>query len=283
MLFYTGIFYMRQTKGFENDNNPNHVCQLKIAIYGLKQAPRQWFNTFSTYLYTLGFAHGKADSSLFVLHNDNTYIAIYVDDILLTGNNSSMIATIISQLNTRFSMKHLDLANSFLGLQNKTNHNSYFLSQTNYAASILKLAGINNTKSLSNPLCTKVPDIIPTSQLLTDPKIYRQITRSLQYLTLTRPDISYAVNLLCQNMHNPSSYHFYLLHRLLRYIYGTLSFGIPILPGDKDTRKSTSSYCTFLGHTLISWTVKKQHMIARSSTEAEYRAIALALTDIIWM
>ncbi|XP_020689830.1 uncharacterized protein LOC110104888 [Dendrobium catenatum] len=209
----------------------------------------------------------------------------------------SMINDIIAQLNNRFSMKHLGLANSFLGLQIKTGHNFYFLSQTNYAASILKLAGMENTKTLSNQLCTKVPEPLPITELLTVLKAYRQITRSLQYLTLTRPYISYAVNLLCQNMHNPSSHHFYLLYRLLRYIYDTLSFDIPIVPGklelkyfsdadwagDKETRKSTSGYCTFLGQTLIFWMVKKQHTVARSSTEAEYQALALALTHIIWL
>ncbi|PKU75707.1 putative mitochondrial protein [Dendrobium catenatum] len=127
--------------------------------------------------------------------------------------------------------------------------------------------------------------------------MYRSITGALQYLTLTRPDISFSVNLLSQNMHEPHPKHFYLLKRLLRYIKGTLNFGLPITKtdlvlksfsdadwaGDPLTRKSTTGFCSFLGDTLISWTVKKQKTVSRSSTESEYRALAALTSDIIWL
>ncbi|KAI0493009.1 hypothetical protein KFK09_027285 [Dendrobium nobile] len=127
--------------------------------------------------------------------------------------------------------------------------------------------------------------------------VYRQIIGSLQYLTLTRPDIAYAVNMLSQHMHNPEIHHTVLLKKLIRYIKGTIGFGLPITrsnlllrtfsdadwASDPLTRKSTSGFCTFLGDTLVSWTVKKQPTVSRSSTESEYRALASATADTIWI
>ncbi|KAI0511155.1 hypothetical protein KFK09_011779 [Dendrobium nobile] len=126
---------------------------------------------------------------------------------------------------------------------------------------------------------------------------YRQIIGSLQYLTLTRPDIAFAVNTLSQHMHDPAIHHTLLLKKLLRYIKGTTEYGLPISRStlqlrtysDVDwasnplTRKSTSGFCTFLGDTLVSWTVKKQPTVSRSSTESEYRALASATADTIWI
>ncbi|KAI0498183.1 hypothetical protein KFK09_021424 [Dendrobium nobile] len=194
-------------------------------------------------------------------------------------------------------MKHLGKVHDFLGIHITKPNNMYFLSQKQYAIKLLQQANMLHSKPISNPTCTKLPLNFPTEELLSDPNFYRQITGSLQYLTLTRPDIAYSVNQLSQNMHDPQLQHAYLLKRLLRYIKGTLEFGLPITrtnlalksfsdadwAGDPITRKSTSGYCSFLGDTLISWTVKKQHTVARSSTESEYRALAALTSDIIWI
>ncbi|PKU79719.1 putative mitochondrial protein [Dendrobium catenatum] len=126
---------------------------------------------------------------------------------------------------------------------------------------------------------------------------YQKITGALQYLTITHPDIAYAVNTLSQHMHAPQSDHNFLLKRLIRYIKGTTNFGLPINKSDLHlttysdgdwasdpiNRKSTSGYCTFLSSTLVSWTVKKQTTISRSSTESEYRALAASTADTIWL
>ncbi|XP_028548333.1 uncharacterized protein LOC114578907 [Dendrobium catenatum] len=290
---------MKQPKGFEDNDHPHYVCKLKKSIYGLKQSPRQWFQTLSTHLQSIGFVAGKADTSLFIRRKDDVqlYMVIYVDDILLTGNSPEMITNTLDKLKSKFDMKHLGFANSFLGIQITRTKNSFFLSQTKYAQQILNTAGMTKCKHLANPSQTKQPDVLSSTALESDPKLYRHLVGALQYLTLTRPDISFAVNSLCQQMHHPMPPNFNSLHRLLRYISGTLTYGLPISQGstilqsffdadwagDKDTRRSTSGYCTFLGNTLISWSVKKQHTVARSSIEAEYRALAAALTDIIWL
>ncbi|XP_020690608.1 uncharacterized protein LOC110105440 [Dendrobium catenatum] len=280
---------MAQPKGFVDVINPDYVCHLHKAIYGLKQAPRQWYNTLTAHLVSMGFKHSLSDPSLLTL--------VYVDDILITGDNNTLISNIIQQLHQHFNMKQLGEVHSFLGIQIERNPNQFFLSQQNYAASILEVAQLSDCKSLANPTCTKLPSNFSADSILGDPTIYRRITGSLQYLTLTRSDISYSVNLLSQHMHQPLPQHIYLLKHLLRYIRGTINYGIPITKsnlmlssfsdadwaGDPTSRKSTSGYCSFLGDTLISWTVKKQMMVARSSTESEYRALAALTADVVWL
>ncbi|XP_020691342.2 uncharacterized protein LOC110105981 [Dendrobium catenatum] len=288
---------MTQPKGFEDATNPNHLCRLNKAIYGLRQAPRQWYTTLTTYLLSIGFSHSKSDQSLLIFKENSVtiYLLVYVDDILVTGDNSTAIQRLLDQLNRQFSMKHLGEANMFLGIRITKQNDQYFLSQEQYASSILQQADMLNCNSLANPTVTKFPSVFSPNTVISDPAMYRKLTGALQYLTLTRPDIAFSVNLLSQHMHDPKPEHTYLLKRLLRYIKGTLSFGLQITrnnlilqsfsdadwAGDPISRKSTSGYCSFLGTNLISWTVKKQHTVARSSTESEYRSLASLTADII--
>ncbi|XP_020677250.1 uncharacterized protein LOC110095891 [Dendrobium catenatum] len=290
---------MRQPIGFEDSMHPTHICKLRKAIYGLKQAPRQWHTTFTEHLLRIGFQHSKVDPSLltFTQNSNRIFLLVYVDYILITGSSEQTIAELITKLNDQFHMKYLGQAKHFMGITISSEPAKYFLSQKSYAQSILAQANLISCKSLANPSCTKLQSQLTQDQELTDPNIYRRITGALQYLTITRPDIAYAVNILSQNMHSPSTQHSYLLKRLLRYIQGTISFGLPIIKsnlhlrsfsdadwaGDPLTRKSTSGYCTFLGANLVSWTVKKQKTVSRSSTESEYRALAAATADILWL
>ncbi|PKU83657.1 putative mitochondrial protein [Dendrobium catenatum] len=211
--------------------------------------------------------------------------------------DSNAIINLLQQLHTRFTMKHLGTTNQFLGIHIKALSDKYFLSQSAYALSLLKQTNLCNCNSLANPSSTKQPTQISADDMLPDATTYRSITGALQYLTIIRPDISHAVNILSQHMHNPEQIHCYLLKRLLRYIKGTITFGLPIIKssltlrtfsdadwaGDPVTRKYTSGFCTFLGDTIVSWTVKKQTTVSRSSTESEYRALAAATADTIWL
>lgn len=123
------------------------------------------------------------------------------------------------------------------------------------------------------------------------------VVGSLQYLTLTKPEISFVVNVACQHMHAPHQSHFIAVKRILRYVQGSLYQGIFFAPGsltvtafsDADwagnhiDKRSTTGYCVFLGSNLISWCAKKQPTVARSSTEAEYRALAHTAADVTWI
>ncbi|PKU63872.1 Retrovirus-related Pol polyprotein from transposon TNT 1-94 [Dendrobium catenatum] len=262
------VVYMKQPKGFEDSTNPNHVCRLRKAIYGLRQAPRQWYTTFTSYLQQLGFSHSQADPSLLFLHRNTIqiYLLVYVDDILLTGNDPSAIQQLVQQLQLKFTMKNLGSPTHFLGIKIDTTADKYFLSQAFYEKSIVELAELQNCNSVANPCVTKLAGNLSTSAPSFSPAVYRQLIGSLQYLTLTRPDIAYAVNALSQHMHDPASAHTSLLKKLIRYIKGTTEFGLPITKStlllktysdvdwasDPVTRKSTSGFCTFFGrHTCF--------------------------------
>ncbi|XP_020688723.1 uncharacterized protein LOC110104096 [Dendrobium catenatum] len=293
------MVYMKQPKGFEDSLHPHHVCHLRKAIYGLHQAPRQWYTTFSNYLLKLVFQHSKSDPSLLTLCTGTSkiFLLVYVDGILVTGNDEAAITVFLNKLHNTFALKHLGDANHFLGIKIQKHQDTYFLSQYTYASSIIQQSKLTHCNSAANPSCTKLPTDVPIDPNLDDPSLYRKLTGALQYLTITRPDIAYAVNNLSQHMHDPQPIHLHLLKKLLRYIKGTSHFGLPISKSDlclrtysdadwasnPVTRKSTSGYCSFLGNTLVSWVVKKQSTVSRSSTESEYRALAAATADTIWL
>ncbi|XP_042964638.1 uncharacterized mitochondrial protein AtMg00810-like [Carya illinoinensis] len=152
------------------------------------------------------------------------------------------------------------------------------------------------------PLATPMPStgqlISASDQLFDDPALYRSLVGGLQYLTFTRPDLSFSVNYVCQFLQAPTMAHFQLVKRILRYLQGTTALGLHItsnssldLYGFSDadwagcptTRRSTSGYFTFLGSNYISWSAKKQPTVARSSAEAEYRAMASTAAELTWL
>ncbi|KAJ9550796.1 hypothetical protein OSB04_014841 [Centaurea solstitialis] len=133
---------------------------------------------------------------------------------------------------------------------------------------------------------------------LPDGSEYRSIVGALQYCTLTRPDIAFSVNKVCQFMHAPSDYHWQLVKRILRYLAGTSQHGLfyHAVPDSSllcytdadwascpDDRRSTSGYCIFLGYNLISWSSSKQRVVSRSSTESEYRSLANGTAELMWV
>ena len=110
---------MEQPLGYIDPRFPNHICLLKKALYGLKQAPRAWFQRFSPFFIHLGFYCSRADTSLFIFHrqSDIIYLLLYVDDIILTGNNSSLLARFTCKLHSEFATKDLGSFSYFLGLE----------------------------------------------------------------------------------------------------------------------------------------------------------------------
>ncbi|PKU85564.1 Retrovirus-related Pol polyprotein from transposon TNT 1-94 [Dendrobium catenatum] len=218
----TDTVYMTQPRGFIDNEFPDHVCHLRKSIYGLRQAPRQWYTTFTNYLIHLGFHYSTADPSLLTFKHDSTliFLLVYVDDILVTGNNEALLSDMLSKLHNKFNMKNLGLAHHFLGIKIQKLQDKYFLSQSAYATSILNSMNLLHCNPLSNPSCTKLPDQVPTESNLSAIETYKRVTGSLQYLTLTRPDIAHAVNVLSQHLHDPSkeqcrsAYPFYQVHSI---------------------------------------------------------------------
>lgn len=245
------------------------------------------WNGLSIYLRWPFFVYSQNGHSI-------TIILVYVDDQIVTRNNSSYISHLISQLSHVFEMKNLGLLHNFLGIEVNRGATSLFLSQTKYASDLLCRASMLDYKPYSSPCNNKGSSCSTSSPLLPDPSLYWSITGVLQYLTLTRLDITFAVNLASQNMHQPTKANFIALKRILRNLKGTLSFGIFFKRGylhltvfsdadwasDSSDRRSTTGFCVFLGPAPISWSAKKQHTIAWSSTEAEFRSLAHTAAEL---
>ncbi|GJW51190.1 putative RNA-directed DNA polymerase [Tanacetum coccineum] len=308
--------YMKQPPGFIDPQRPNHVCLLHKSLYGLKQAPRAWFERLSKALFDLGFKGSKTDPSLFIYSRGDTllYILVYVDDIIVTGNNKGTIDNIICQLGSAFALKDLGPLNYFLGIEIVPHVSGILLSQKKYILELLQSAGLSNCNPVSSPMVTSSSLSLDDSTAFSNPVKYRQVVGSLQYVTLSRPDIAFAVNKVCQYMHAPTENHWSAVKRILRYLHGTVEHGMLIRrssgstlqaftdvlwkgnpdtsleafsdadwAGDSDDRRSTGGFAIYLGSNLISWTARKQRTVSRSSTEAEYKALADTVAELTWL
>ncbi|XP_033134130.1 uncharacterized protein LOC103837662 isoform X1 [Brassica rapa] len=292
--------FMCQPPGFTDSDRPSHVCRLRKAIYGLKQAPRAWYSELKSFLLSVGFQNSLADTSLFILRHEGkfVYLLVYVDDILVTGTSTDLVQQVIDALAAKFSIKDMGHLSYFLGIEATRTPQGLHLMQRKYVTDLLHKTNMLHAKPVATPLPSSPKLTLNSGSPLSDPAEYRSVVGSLQYLALTRPDVSYAVNRLSQFMHRPTVDHWNAVKRVLRYLSGTLTHGIllrkqsaPLLhaysdadwAGDSDDYVSTNGYIVYLGSQPLSWTSKKQKGVARSSTEAEYRAVANTAAEVRWV
>nr|GEX12202.1 ribonuclease H-like domain-containing protein [Tanacetum cinerariifolium] len=291
--------YMQQPSGFWDLQHPDYVCLLQRSLYGLKQALRAWFQRFAAYVARVGFHHSRCDTSLFIYRqgSDIAYLLLYVVDIVLTASSITFLQQIITSLHAEFSMTDLGPLNYFLGVSVTRDTSGMFLSQQKYATEVFERVGMLTCNPCHTPVDTD-SKLSADGDPVSDPTLYRSLAGALQYLTFTRPDISYAVQQVCLFMHDPREPHFLALKRILRYVRGTLSYGLQLYSSttstlvaysDADwadcptTRRSTSGYCVFLGNNLLFWSSKRQSTISRSSAEAEYQGVANAVAETCWL
>uniref|UniRef100_A0A6N2M8Q2 Integrase catalytic domain-containing protein n=1 Tax=Salix viminalis TaxID=40686 RepID=A0A6N2M8Q2_SALVM len=335
--------YMTQPQGYIHPQFPDHLCKLHKSIYGLRQAPRAWFSRLTDKLRTIGFVASKADPSLFIWHTHDAIvlILIYVDDIVLMGNSSAAINRVIQSLHCDFAVKDLGELGFFWGVEVLRTNDGVYLTQRKYVAELLQSTQMTAAKPCSSPMSTTCHLSATEGVPFSYPSLYRRVVGSLQYLSFTRPDLSFSVHKAVKRIlrylkHSISTglfigrssstviqafsdsdwaislplkeFHFLILlfieglleavKRILRYLKHSISTGLFIgrssstaiqafsdsdWAGDRDDRRSIGAYCVFMGFNLISWRCKQQLTVARSSTEAEYKALAYSASEIQWI
>jgi histone deacetylase 1/2 len=294
--------YMRQPPGFQDSAQPHHLCRMVKALYGLKQAPRAWHARLGSALTAHGFVPSTADMSLFMLRRPQVtmYLLVYVDDIILVSSLSSAATRLIQNLRSEFAVKDLGPLHYFLGIEVSPLSTGLVLTQKKYALDLLRRAGMLECHSVLTPMTSTESLNATDGELLSseDATKYRSIVGGLQYLLHTRPDLSFAVNKVCQYLHTPRSSHWSAVKRILRYVHSTVSHGLHLRAdssrllsafsdadwaGSSDDRRSTGGHAIFYGPNLIAWSARKQATVSHSSTESEYKALANATAELIWI
>jgi Reverse transcriptase (RNA-dependent DNA polymerase) len=265
--------YMNLPPGHREENIPNLVCRLKKLIYGLKQSPRAWYGKLSNFLILCNFKVSGADSSMFTKKNSNgtTVVLVYVDDLIITGNNQLEIDCVKRDLKNKFDIKDLGKLKYFFGIKIAHSLKGLFISQKKYVLDLPKETRKLVCKPISTPNDSNMKFNIEDGEPLKDINHFQRLVGRLIYLIVTRPDISFFVSQISKFMHSPRTSHIDAINRILRYLKGTPEKGIWMKRNNTSTlcgysdadwaesfdRKSTTGFYIFVGRNLVTWKSKK--------------------------
>eukprot|EP00253_Pinus_taeda_P025977 PITA_25977 len=240
--------YMKQPKGFAVKDKKELVWKLKKSLYGLKQSPRMWYQKFDVFIWALGFTRSKENHCVYfkLIGERVIYLVLYVDDMLLVGNDKGIIHELKTQLSSKFDMKDLGAANYILGVR------------------------------LSAEQCPKTQE--EEEDMSHVP--YESAISSLMYeMVYTRPNIAHVVGVLSRFMSKPGKEHWTVVKQVFRYLRGTSDYD---WAEDLDQRRSTSgSLFNLFG--AVNWMSKKQSVVVLSTTEVEYMAATHASKEVVWL
>ena len=305
------IIFVEQPHDFEEgprDKNgkPTLVWRVKKGLYGLKQSPRQWFKKFSGALLRRGFKPLSADPNIFIKGNFITglTVTVYVDDIKIIGKGIERVRALKADLMNEFQMSDLGPISYYLGIKVQRNRaaRTITLSQQGYLERALALMNVDKGPTTSTPG-------VPTQHLAgSDSEATREechqylhaIGKFMYAMIETRPDMAFEIGHLASFAQNPGEQHWTALKHLIKYVRGTLDYsitygGVPQsdagLYGYTDanwaackvTRRSTGGYVFMLNGGPISWTSRRQSLVAQSTLEAEYIALAQACREATWL
>ncbi|KAJ9536625.1 hypothetical protein OSB04_un000174 [Centaurea solstitialis] len=302
--------YMQQPEGFVDPKNPNKVCKLLKSIYGLKQASRSWNLHFDERIKEFGFAKSEFEPCVYTKFSGSivTFLVLYVDDILLIGNDIPTLQSVKAWLSKCFQMKDLGEAAYILGIKIYRNRSRRLigLSQGTYIDKVLKRFRMDESKKgfipmqhgivLSKAQCPESSQ--DKDKMKSIP--YASAIGSIMYAMLcTRPDVAYSVSVTSRYQQNPGEAHWVAVKNILKYLRRTkemfLVFGgsedeISVtgysdasFQTDRDDYRSQSGYVFTLNGGAISWKSSKQDTIADSTTEAEYIAASDAAKEAVWL
>lgn len=226
-------------------------------------------------------------------------VGVYVDDLLVTGSCPNTVKMFKKDMSTKFEMSDLGLLTYYLGIEVNQHEEGVSLKQEAYAKALLDKTRMKACNSTRAPMENKLKLRKKEAGELVDPTEYRSIVGALRYLTHTRPDISFAVGIVSRFMEKPMLEHLQAVKCILRYVKGTVNFGLEYTKGkekvtltgysdsdmgnDVNERKSTGGMVFYINNNLITWASQKQRCVALSSCEAEFMAATLAACQGIWL
>ncbi|KAK3024979.1 hypothetical protein RJ639_042786 [Escallonia herrerae] len=295
------VVYMELPPDVEHGStHKGNIRKLKRLLYGLKQPPRVWFGRFTSIMKSVGYRQSNSDHILFIKHKGGkaTTLVVYVDDMVLTGNDPEEMERLHNYLASKFEKKDLGQLRYFLGIEVSWSRQGIYLSQRKYVLDLLTEIGMLTCKRVETPMEINHELGTSSSQSLVDVGRYERLVGKLIYLTHTRMDIAYAVSMVSQFMRAPSEKHMNAIYRILRYLKGSLRKGLLYSKyeastiegytdadwaGDQLNRKSTLGYLTFVEGNLVTWRSKKQKVVTWSSAEVEFQSMAYGLCELLWI
>ena len=301
--------YIDQLEGFKVKGKEHMICKLKKSMYSLKQASRQWYKKFDSFMVGHGYTRTNADHCVYVRKFPNgkfVILLLYVDDMLIVGQDAGVIGNLKKDLFKSFDLKDLGLARQILGMQilHDRKAKKLWLSQEKYIKRVLERFNMKHARLVSTPLGAHFK--LRKKSCSSSKKEKKDIASTIYFLAVgsliyamvcTRPYIAHVVGVVSRFMVNPGKDHWEVVKWIFRYSRGSsklcLTFGgfKPILKGyidvdwvgDLDGRKSTLRYLfTFVGG-VVSWQSRLQKCVALSTTEAEYIAANEAGKEMLWL
>jgi len=290
--------YMSQPEGY-TDGNPSNVWLLKKSLYGLKQAPRCWSKKINSFLKTLGFSISKSDPSVFIAeyNHEMIYLILYVDDGLAISSNGNLVEELLNRIGKKFEIKVTPLSSLSIQISQSKNTGIIALGQQTSIENLLLKFNMQDCKETSVPMQPNLK-LIPAEN--SDESLpYRELIGSILFIArTTRRDIAFAVNKMAQFTSGYTSTHWLCGKGILRYLKGTMGMEIQYRPnskillrgytdsdyaGSQHDRKSTTGFIYMLNEAPVSWLSQKQPVVAVSSTEAEYVALAAGAKEAVWI
>ena len=300
--------YIEQPVGFVIQSQEHKVCKLNKSIYGLKQSSRRWYLKFHNEITLCDFTMIDEDHCVYVKRDKDRYVllSLYVDDILIAGNDLEFVKTIKEWLSSTFEMKNMGETSYILGVKIQRNRSKRLmcLSQEHYIQNLLERFNMKDCNPIDTPYARGeyLSKEMGSKTLEEKEKMskvpYSSAIGSLMYVMMcTRTDICYVVGMVSHYQANPGMKHWRAVKRILRYLKGTIDYSLCYqgkelrLVGyldadwarDLDERKSTSRYKFLLNNGVITWRSKKQTCIALSTMEAEFVACSTATQEAMWL
>ncbi|KAJ9551807.1 hypothetical protein OSB04_015852 [Centaurea solstitialis] len=284
--------YMEQPEGFEDPKNPSKVCKLLKSIYGLKQASRSWNLHFDERIKEFGFTKSEFEPCVYTKFSGSivTFLVLYVDDILLIGNDVPTLQSVKSWLSKCFQMKDLGEAAYILGIKIYRNRSKRLLglSQSTYIDKILKKFRMDESKKGFIPMQhgivlskTQCP-VSSQDQDKMKSVPYASAIGSIMYAMLcTRPDVAYSVSVTSRYQQNPGEPHWVAVKNILKYLRRTKEMFLVF--GGSEDEISVTGYSDASFQTDRDDFSSKQDTIADSTTEAEYIAASDAAKEAVWL